>query len=87
MATEETTLVVASMSVGKTPRRWVLWLSPDTTVVSYHPLSLAAWIAKVKRTHEFQALWGEATMRQSNGTPPLVDLSCVLNPRALLAAI
>ena len=26
-------------------------------------------------------------MRQSNGTPPLMDLSCILNPRALLAAV
>ena len=82
MASPETLDVVESVAAGKTPRRWVSWTSPDSTVVG-----VTQWIAKVRRTHEFQALWGEAVMRQSNGTPPLMDLSCILNPRALLAAV
>jgi len=87
MVTELTTEVVESVAAGEAPRRWVLWMSPDVSVVSYHAMSLTSWISKVKRTYEFQALWGEAVMRQSNGTPPLINLSCILNPRALLAAV
>ena len=82
MASPETLDVVESVAAGKTPRRWVSWTSPNLAMVG-----VTQWIAKVRRTHEFQALWGEAVMRQSNGTPPLMDLSCILNPRALLAAV
>lgn len=87
ISSEETNQVVESIATGEIPRRWILFTSPDVTLVSFFPMNLTSWIRKVKRTHEFQSLWAEAVMRQSNGTPPLMDLSCILNPRALLSAI
>ncbi len=83
---------------GQCPRRWVMWTCPDSTTVprvaargddgGRQPgCTLARWLSRVKRAHEFQARWGEAVLRQATGAPPLVDLAAVLNPRALLAAV
>jgi dynein heavy chain len=87
LADDGTNLIILTIAKGRAPRSWAQAMSPDGTVVPMESQMLTAWVKRICRVHEFQSEWAEAVIRKPSGIPPLVDLSCVLNPRALLAAI
>jgi hypothetical protein len=87
LADADTNRIIMALAKGRAPRSWARAMSPDGTVVPAESQVLSTWVKRIRRVHEFQSEWAEAVIRKPSGIPPLVDLSCVLNPRALLAAI